>query len=115
MAATRAPSGDGETFSCQATELTRAAPVRVGWWNLAQYVRDVRSGNARPGPMLRSVIILLFNKFQGANRRFLPPRFRLIRGSQRYPFLTGSLTRTPKDVLNLQAGELVRVKSRVRS
>jgi hypothetical protein len=111
IAATRAPSGDGETFSCQATELTRAAPVRVGWWNLAQYVRDVRSGNARPGPMLRSVIILLFNKFQGANRRF-PPRFRLIRGGQRYPFLTGSLTRTPKDVLNLQAGELVRVKSR---
>jgi hypothetical protein len=109
--ATRAPSGDGETFSCQATELTRAAPVRVGWWNPAQYVRDVRSGNARPGAMLRSVLILLFNKFQGANRRFLP-RFRFIRGGQRYPFLAGNLTRTPKQVLNLQAGELVRVKSR---
>jgi hypothetical protein len=110
-AATRAPSGDSETFSCQATELTRAAPVRVGWWNPAQYVRDVRAGNARPGAMLRSVLILLFNKFQGANRRFLP-QFGLIRGGQRYPFLTGRLTTTPKEVLNLQAGELVRVKSR---
>ena len=110
-AATRAPSGDGETFSCQATELTRAAPVRVGWWNPAQYVRDVRSGNARAPNMLRSVLILLFNKFQGANRRFLP-QFGLIRGGQRYPFLTGRLTTTPREVLNLQAGELVRVKSR---
>jgi hypothetical protein len=109
--ATRAMSGEGETFSCQATELTRAAPVRVGWWNVAQYVRDVRAGNATARAMTRSVLILLFNKFQGANRRFLP-QFRLIRGGQRYPFLTGSLTGTPKQVLNLQPGELVRVKSR---
>jgi hypothetical protein len=109
--ATRTTSGEGETFSCQATELTRAAPVQVGWWNVAQYVRDVRAGNATARAMIRSVLILLFNKFQGANRRFLP-QFRLIRGGQRYPFLTGTLTRTPKQVLNFQPGELVRVKSR---
>jgi hypothetical protein len=109
--ATRATSPDGEAFSCQATELPRAAPVRVGWWNLAQYTRDVRSGNARSFAMLRSVSIMLFNKFQGANRRFLP-QLRLIHGAQRYPFLAGRLTKTPKQYLNLQPGELVRVKSR---
>jgi hypothetical protein len=110
-AATRVASEDGEVFSCQATELPRAAPVRVGWWNLAQYVRDVRSGNTRPLAMLRSVSIMLFNKFQGANRRFLP-QFRLIHGAQRFPFIAGRLTKTPKHFLNLQPGELVRVKSK---
>jgi hypothetical protein len=110
-AATRVTSEDGEVFSCQATELPRAAPVRVGWWNLAQYVRDVKSGNAPPLGMLRSLCILLFNKFQGANRRFLP-RFLLIHGAQRYPFIAGRLTRTPEHSLDLQPGELVRVKSK---
>jgi hypothetical protein len=110
-AATRVTSEDGEAFSCQATELPRAAPVRVGWWNLAQYARDVRSGNAQPLAMLRSVCVMLFNKFQGANRRFLP-RFRLIHGAQRYPFLAGRLAKTPEHFLNLQPGELVRVKSK---
>jgi hypothetical protein len=111
-ATTRAESPDGEErFSCQATELLRAAPVRVGWWNFAQYVRDVRSGNARLLPMLRSVIIMLFNKFQGANRKFLPWLL-LIHGGQRYPFTAGRLTSTPKQSLNLQPGELVRVKSK---
>jgi hypothetical protein len=111
-AATRAdPGGDPAEirYSCQATAMPRAAPVRMPWWDASQYVRDVRSGNARSLPMLRSLAFMLFNKAQAANRRFLP-RLRVVHGAENYPFVTGKLTRTPKEQLNLQPGELVEVK-----
>jgi hypothetical protein len=50
----------------------RAAPVHIAGWDLRQYVRDVTSGNARPRPMRRRLLIPLFNKRQALNRRFLP-------------------------------------------
>jgi hypothetical protein len=116
MAATRADQGAAapgeERYACQATELTRAGPVRLQWWDARQYVRDVRAGNARPLPMLRSVLILLFNAVQAGSRRYLPRWLRIIRGGQKYPFISGSLRKTPKETLDLQPGELVRVKSR---
>jgi hypothetical protein len=103
---------DGEVaFSCQATELTKAAPERLPWWDARQYVRDVTSGNARLVPMLRSLLVMLFNKFQAANRRFLPGLL-LIKGGRRWPFIEGRLTRTPKELLDLKPGELVEVKSK---
>jgi hypothetical protein len=103
---------DGDVaFSCQATELTKAAPERMPWWDARQYVRDVASGNARPLAMLRSLIVMLFNKFQAANRRFLPG-LPLIRNAKRWPFIEGRLTKTPREVLDLKPGELVEVKSR---
>jgi hypothetical protein len=103
---------DGEVaYSCQATEVTKAAPERMPWWDARQYARDVTSGNAAVVPMLRSLLVLLFNKFQAANRRFLPGLL-LIKGAKRWPFIEGRLTRTPKDVLDLRPGELVEVKSR---
>jgi len=103
---------DGEeAFSCQATQLTKAAPERLPWWDARQYVRDVTSGNARLVPMLRSLIVMLFNKFQAANRRFLPGLL-LIKGGRRWPFIEGRLTRTPKELLDLKPGELVEVKSK---
>jgi hypothetical protein len=103
---------DGEVaFSCQATQLTKAAPERLPWWDARQYVRDVTSGNARLVPMLRSLLVMLFNKFQAANRRFLPGLL-LIKGGRRWPFIEGRLTRTPKELLDLKPGELVEVKSK---
>jgi predicted DNA-binding antitoxin AbrB/MazE fold protein len=115
FAATRVDGGrvapGDETFSCQATELMRAAPVRIPWWDPRQYLRDMRVGNARASAMIRYLTIMLFNKFQAANRRFLP-RLPLIHGAKNYPFIDGQLTRTPKEVLNLQPGELVEVKSK---
>jgi hypothetical protein len=106
----RAAAGD-ETFSCQATRLINAAPVRLPWWDARQYIRDVRSGNAGAGAMIRFLAIMLFNKSQGANRRFLPGML-LIHGGKNYPFIDGRLKRTPKETLNLQPGELVQVKSK---
>jgi hypothetical protein len=114
-AATRKGGGraspDEELFSCQATELLRAAPTLVPPWDVRQYVLDVRSGNAGLLATIRSVAIGAFNEYQDFSRRFLPKPLR-IRGGIRLPFIDGRLNKTPDDALHLQPGELVRIKSK---
>jgi hypothetical protein len=102
---------EGEFFSCQTTELMRAAPKRIPWWHPRQYAEDVRYGNVSPSTMARSLALMLFNKFQKANRRFLPS-FRLIFGARDYPHIQGSLSATPRANHSLRPGELVEIKSR---
>jgi hypothetical protein len=102
---------DEVVFSCQATEVTRAGGQRLPWWDARVYLRDIRAGNAGLLPMLRSLLIMVFNKFQAANRRFLPGLL-LIKEGKQWPFIEGRLTRTPKEVLDLQPGELVQVKDK---
>jgi hypothetical protein len=104
------PASD-ECFSCQATELRRAAPTPIPPWDARQYVRDVRSGNTSWMAMVSSVCIGAFNEFQDASRRLLP-RMLQIRGGRRFPIIEGKLKRTPQQTLDLLPGELVRVKSR---
>jgi glycosyltransferase involved in cell wall biosynthesis len=99
-----------ERYSCQATGLLRAAPERIPSWDGRQYVRDVRSGNAGATAMARTIAVGLFNEYQDASRRRLPAPLRL-RSGRRYPFLEGRLDKTPQQALDLQPGELVRVKS----
>ena len=103
-------ASDEPVYSCQATELTRAAPVGIPLWDLTQYVQDVRSGNAPARQVLRGIAIGAFNRMQDLTRQRLPERFR-IRGGQRYPFIRGTADRTPVESLGLQPGEWVRVKS----
>ena len=114
-AATRRPPDPAapgqERFACQATELRRAAPTRIPSWDARQYVADVRSGNAGALATFRTVCVGVFNEYQEASRRLLPRRLR-IRGGRRYPFIEGHLRKTPGETLDLQPGELVRVKSR---
>lgn len=106
----REVDSDEPVYSCQATELTRAAPVGVPLWDLTQYVQDVRSGNAPSRQVLRGIAIGAFNRMQDLTRDRLPERFR-IRGGLRYPFVRGTADRTPVASLGLQPGEWVRVKS----
>jgi hypothetical protein len=111
---TRPPGAgpDEEIFSCQNTAIPEAAPTHIPGWDVRQYVQDVTSGNARPLPVLRGLLIHLFNKFQWANRKFLP-RLLLINGGRSYPHIDGQLDgKTPKETLDLQPGELVEVKSK---
>jgi hypothetical protein len=114
-AATRRPADpaapDEERFACQATELLRAAPERIPAWDARQYVLDVRSGNTGVVAAVRTVAIGLFNEYQDASRRLLPRPLR-IRGGARFPFIEGKLEKTPDGTLDLQPGELVRIKSR---
>jgi hypothetical protein len=104
-------SPDDETFSCQATELLRAAPTPVPPWDVRQYVVDVRSGNASLLAMIRSVAIGMFNEYQDFSRRFVPRALR-VRGGMRFPFIDGRLEKTPEGTLDLEPGELVRIKSK---
>jgi hypothetical protein len=99
MAATRAPSEEGsdeELFSCQATELTTATGEVIPIWNPGQYVRDIRSGNVGATEFARGFL----------RSAFFPSKF----GG--HPLLKGKLSRGPSGTLNLQPGEMVRVKSR---
>jgi hypothetical protein len=111
---TRPPGAglDEEIFSCQTTAIPEAAPTHIPGWDVRQYVQDVTSGNAPVRQVVRGLAIHLFNKFQWANRRFMP-RLLLINRGRSYPRIEGRLHgRTPKEVLDLQPGELVEVKSR---
>ena len=54
--ATRVDSAgsDEPIYSCQATDLPKAAPNHIRGWDLGQSVRDVQAGNARVWPMVRA-------------------------------------------------------------
>jgi hypothetical protein len=108
MAATRK---DEDRFSCQATELMRAAPERIPPWDVRQYVLDVTSGNVSLLTAIRGVIVGVVNEYQDFSRRFLP-RWLRIQGGKRFPLIDGTLQKTPHATLDLQPGELVRVKSK---
>lgn len=111
--ARREPDTDGaERFSCQATELLRAAPTCLPVRDLGQYVRDVRTGNAGVWWAARAGLVSMFNQAQAVSTRVLPARLRFRRGL-RWRFLEGRITgRTPTVKLDLQPGELVRIRSR---
>jgi hypothetical protein len=109
----REPDEDGaERFRCQATELLRAAPTCLPFREPRQYVQDVRSGNAGVLATLQTIFLGLFNHLQDFAKRFLPS-WLLIKGGQHWGFVAGRLTgKTPTGELNLQPGELVRIKSK---
>ncbi|MFF4774465.1 hypothetical protein ACFY05_16565 [Microtetraspora fusca] len=105
------PGGE-ERFRCQATELLRAAPERLPFKNLEQYVTDVRTGNAGVLSTARTLFFGLFNRVQAASRR-LPRRLRF-RGGLSWGFVgpgpnSGA---TPTAASDLKPGELVRVRSK---
>ena len=104
----------GQTlFSCQATEVSRATKGPVSWWEPRQYVEDLTSGNSTIKHVVRALLVGLFNRFQKASARLLP-RFCLIHGGKRYPFIKGTAPsgQTPDDTLGLQPGEIVEIKSK---
>ncbi|MEU0518937.1 hypothetical protein [Streptosporangium sp. NPDC006007] len=111
-AARKEPGSDGEErFSCQATELLRAAPTCLPLKDVRQYVTDVRTGNASVSFTLRALLVGLFNRFQERSRRL--PRPLRIKGGLKWGFVQGRLDgRTPSVTLDLQPGELVRIKSK---
>jgi hypothetical protein len=114
----RAPDG----YACQATEVLRAT-TPLPWWDVRQYVEDYRSGNvtlrkmaegalysglsnlisfARYRPRVQNAMITLYDRVQG------------LRGGVPFPRKFGKIPagqKTPSVTLNLQPGELVRVKS----
>ena len=112
VAASRNPAEDGtEVYSCQATELLRAAPQILPLRDLGQYVQDVHSGNVGVRWAVRALLVGLFNRMQGFSIRALP-RWLRIHDGLRWGFLKGTADKTPTVRTDLQAGELVRIKSK---
>ncbi len=114
-ARTCAPSsGSGEIrYSCQATEMHRAAPTVLPLKDVRQYRQDVSSGNASVLAVLSAFLVAVFNRYQDLSRKVLPRALRIHDGLH-WRFLHGQVLsgRTPTQHLDLQPGELVRIKSR---
>ncbi|HWP25677.1 MAG TPA: hypothetical protein VNL39_04965 [Xanthobacteraceae bacterium] len=120
--ATRAPrrKPDEEViYTCQATQLleyTRPLP----WWDARQYLEDYLSRNASLWRILRGTIYICYyygalcNKQKlGRLGRWLYDRFQSLWGGPPFPRYRGKLPpgeRGPVATLNLQPGELVRIK-----
>jgi hypothetical protein len=105
------PDG-GERFSCQATELLRAAPTCLPFRAVGQYVEDVKVGNVGAVSSSRAFLIGLFNRLQDTSRSKLPARLRFKEGL-RWGFLKGGAKgKTPSVSLHLRPGELVRIRSK---
>jgi hypothetical protein len=105
------PGPDGEElFRCQATEILRAAPTCLPLKSMGQYVTDVRTGNAGVTGTVKSFLVGLFNRYQSLSKKRLPKAL-WIRGGLRWGFVKGLAgAKTPTEVLDLQPGELVRIK-----
>jgi hypothetical protein len=84
---------DEERYSCQPRS-SCARPPAGSPWDVRQYVLDVTSGNVGVLAMIRGVIVGVFNEYQEFSRRFLP-RWPRIHGGRRFPFIDGSLQKTP--------------------
>ena len=117
-----ASDGKGPTYVCQATEILRAS-TPLQWWDARQYVEDYRSGNvglrrmasgatyalasglvrmAKNRPRVQTALMDTYDRVQSA------------RGGVPFPRRTGRIPagqKTPPGGLNLQPGDLIRVKS----
>ena len=110
----------GETrYVCQATELPHYTS-RLRWWNALQYVEDYRSGNITAGQLLCGMIYATFNQFSHRLAGAAPlltwayDRVQALWGGIPYPRRWGIIPTgqpTPGAALNLQPGDLVRVRS----
>ena len=64
------PGPDGEPlYSCQATELLRAAPDCLSRLGLRPYVIDVTTGNVSALASLKAYLVVFYNRIQGISKR----------------------------------------------
>jgi hypothetical protein len=112
------PDGGAPTYVCQATRLPYATS-KLDWWEPSQYVEDYRRGNVGLWTMICGATYFLYYWFTRAGiglgrplRWFYDHFYFLWRGAP-FPRRTGTIPEgepTPVETLNLQPGELVRVK-----
>jgi hypothetical protein len=109
---------DDPTWVCQTTKLYDAT-TPLPWWDARQYVQDVTSGNHSAWHIGKLLIFAGYRRLvaTGVGYRFLMGFFNSLqrtRGGKPYPDGTGVIpngSRTPTEILNLQPGEWVEVKS----
>ncbi|MGP3917552.1 hypothetical protein [Nonomuraea sp. 10N515B] len=107
----RDPDTDGAPrYACQATEILRATGEVLPLKDLRQWFWDVRSGNSGIGETIRGFLVGLFDRLQARSTRLLPKRLWFKQGLPWGFFKGTAVGRTPVARLDLQPGELVRVK-----
>jgi hypothetical protein len=109
------PASDSEIhYRCQATDLLKASKP-LPWWDFRQYLRDVWSGNIGVLDLVKAAVFHVFQKTLRITAYRAQIRsyncFQSWRGGAPYPYLSGTLDKTPRETLDLQPGELVQVKS----
>ncbi len=112
------PNAGAPTYVCQATRLPYAT-TDLAWWDIRQYVEDYRSGNVGLWQIFSGLVYSMYYNLSqagigvGPAMRWLYDKFHpLWRGTQ-FPREAGTIPEgqpTPAATLNLQPGELVRVK-----
>lgn len=111
-------SSDERRYICQATELPRFT-TDLPWWDIRQYLEDYTSGNVTMGRLLSGLTYVVCNYLINAGiklgrpLRWLYDRFQTVLGGVPYPRRSGTIPvdqPSPTCTLNLQPGELVRVK-----
>ncbi|MET3522360.1 hypothetical protein [Mesorhizobium abyssinicae] len=127
LAGTRAknqPFSGGPRYSCQATELLEAT-TRLPWWDVRQYLEDYASGNASAWRLTVGLIYAaVFSCYYYLRRLGLTrlsvgvswgyDKVQRLYGGVPFPRYRGSIPAgrpVPTIKLDLQPGELIRVKS----
>lgn len=107
------------TYQCQMTEI-RSATTPLAWWDIRQYLRDFFSGNVTLGRIFSGVIYWIYYSLSeagigvGRPMRWLYDKCNPAFGGTPFPRKKGVIQEgqpTPLVNLDLQPGELVRIKS----
>jgi hypothetical protein len=113
-------AGDEARYVCQATQLLNFTR-HLQWWDIGQYVEDYTSGNTSLGRMFRGFVYIIYYYATlsyrgrlGRPARWIYDRVQALWRGVPFPRRWGTIPAgqsTPTSALNLQPGELVRVKS----
>ena len=106
-------------FVCQSTQIAQAT-TPLPWWDLRQYIEDYCSGNVRLSQLLSVFAFTVYSEIASAGiglgsfLRWIYDSVQRRRGRTVYPQRVGMVPRgqkTPAASLNLEPGELVKVRS----
>jgi len=123
LAATKLPPSPeqpslGPRYVCQATQIT-AATKPLPFWSIPHFVEDCASGNQKFGTILRGIFFTLYYNLAesglgfGSALRWIYDKIQTMRGRTPYVRRMGHIpmkASTPTLKLNLEPGELVRIK-----
>jgi hypothetical protein len=111
-------NGGKTRYVCQATQLPYATRS-LAWWDVRQYLEDYWSGNVRLWRIICGLVYSMYYNLSqagigaGPAMRWFYDRFYPLWQGSLFPRKTGDIPAgqpTPAAALNLQPGELVRVK-----
>ena len=111
-------NGNGTRYVCQATRLPYATTA-LSWWDLRQYVEDYTSGNVGLWRIFCGMVYATFYSLSqagiglGRPLRWMYDKLHPVWRGTLFPRKTGPIPDgkpTPAAALNLQPGELVRIK-----